>query len=162
LPDPPDGNTTPVFTINGFQPTGTATSSVSRSKTLQLLDNLSWTRGPHTLKFGGDIRPLSAYFSNVFASDRSGKYPFNGSGTHSLDVMPFATFFVGIPQQDGYGPGHFGGLERSFCPLRGVCARRVEAIPAADDQLWNGVGISPAVSRRFEQHRSLNARYVFG
>jgi hypothetical protein len=103
LPDPPDGNTTPVFTINGFQPTGTATSSVSRSKTLQLLDNLSWTSGPHTLKFGGDIRALSAYFSNVFASDRSGKYTFNGSVTNSLIGNPYAAFLLGIPDTTGIG-----------------------------------------------------------
>src|SRR6266850_5581589 len=77
LPDPPDGSATPTVTINGFQPTGTATTSVSRSRILQLLDNLSWNRGSHTLKFGGDIRPMTAYFSNVFSSDRAGKYTFN-------------------------------------------------------------------------------------
>ena len=92
LPDPPDGSATPTFTITGFQPTGTATTSVSRSKTLQLLDNVSWTRGPHTLKFGGDVRGLSAYYSNVFSSDRSGKYTFNGSVTNSLIGNPYARF----------------------------------------------------------------------
>src|SRR5207253_2716185 len=54
LPDPPPGNATPTFTINGFQATGSTASSVSRSHTLQLLDNLTWTSGSHTLKFGGD------------------------------------------------------------------------------------------------------------
>jgi len=103
LPDPPDGSTTPVFTINGFQPTGTASSSVSRSKTLQLLDNVSWTSGPHTLKFGGDVRGLSAYFSNVFSSDRSGKYTFNGSVTNSLIGNPYAAFLLGIPDTTGIG-----------------------------------------------------------
>ena len=103
LPDPPDGNATPTFTINGFQPTGTATSSVSRSKTLQLLDNVSWTSGPHTLKFGGDVRELSAYFSNVFCLDRSGKYTFNGSVTNSLIGNPYAAFLLGIPDTTGIG-----------------------------------------------------------
>src|SRR5205085_10477961 len=103
LPDPPDGNATPTFTINGFQPTGTATSSVSRSKTLQLLNNVSWTRGSHTLKFGGDVRGLSAYFSNVFSSDRSGKYTFNGSVTNSLIGNPYAAFLLGIPDTTGIG-----------------------------------------------------------
>jgi hypothetical protein len=103
LPDPPDGSATPTFTINGFQPTATATTSVSRSKTLQLLDNLSWSRGAHTLKFGGDVRPLTAYFSNVFSSDRAGRYTFNGSVTNSIVGNPFAAFLLGIPDTTGIG-----------------------------------------------------------
>ena len=103
LPDPPDGSATPTVTINGFQPTGTATTSVSRSRTLQLLDNLSWSRGAHTLKFGGDIRPMTAYFSNVFSSDRAGKYTFNGSVTNSIIGNPYAAFLLGIPDTTGIG-----------------------------------------------------------
>jgi len=103
LPDPPDGSTSPTFTINGFQPTGTAGSSVSRSRTLQLLDNLSWTSGPHTLKFGGDVRGLSAYFSNVFSSNRAGRYTFNGSVTNSLIGNPYAAFLLGVPDTTGIG-----------------------------------------------------------
>src|SRR5262249_34868397 len=59
VPDPPLGSVTPTFTITGFQTTATASSSVSRSKTLQLLDNLTWTRGSHNVKFGGDVRKLN-------------------------------------------------------------------------------------------------------
>jgi hypothetical protein len=103
LPDPPDGSATPTVTINGFQPTGTATTSVSRSKTLQVLDNLSWTRGAHSFKFGGDIRPLTAYFSNVFSSDRAGRYTFNGSVTNSIVGNPYAAFLLGIPDTTGIG-----------------------------------------------------------
>ena len=103
LPDPPDGSATPTFTITGFQPTGTASTSVSRSRTLQLLDNLSWSKGTHTLKFGGDIRPLSAYFSNVFSTDRAGRYTFNGSVTNSIVGHPFAAFLLGIPDTTGIG-----------------------------------------------------------
>jgi outer membrane receptor protein involved in Fe transport len=103
LPDPPRGSATPTFSINGFQTTATATSSVSRSRTIQFLDNLTWSAGPHSLKFGGDIRPLSAYFSNVFASDRAGRYTFNGSITNSIVGNPFAAFLLGIPDTTGIG-----------------------------------------------------------
>jgi hypothetical protein len=103
VPDPPPGTGTPGFTINGFQPTSTQTNSVSRSKTLQILDNVSWTRNSHTFKFGGDIRILSAYFSNVFAGDRLGRYTFNGSVTNSIVGHPYAAFLLGIPDTVGIG-----------------------------------------------------------
>ena len=103
LPNPPAGNAAPTFSITGFQGTGATANSVSRSKTLQLLDNLSWTRGSHTIKFGGDIRQLSAYFSNVFASSREGSYTFNGSVTNSIVGNPYAAFLLGIPDKTGVG-----------------------------------------------------------
>jgi hypothetical protein len=103
LPDPPRGSATPTFSINGFQTTATATSSVQRSRTVQLLDNLSWSGGSHSLKFGGDVRGLSAYFSNVFAADRAGRYTFNGSVTNSIIGNPFAAFLLGVPDTTGIG-----------------------------------------------------------
>jgi hypothetical protein len=103
VPDPPDGAASPVFTITGFQSTNSTSSSVSRSKTLQILDNLTYTRGRHTLKAGGDIRRLSAYFSNVFSADRSGRYTFSGALTNSLIGNPFGAFLLGIPDTTGIG-----------------------------------------------------------
>ena len=103
VPDPPDGNASPTFTITGFQATGSTSSSVSRSRTLQLLDNLTWTKRSHTLKFGGDIRRLSAYFSNVFASNRVGTYTFNGTVTNSIVNNPYGAFLLGIPDRTGLG-----------------------------------------------------------
>src|SRR5262245_40844409 len=103
LPDPPNGSVTPTFSITGFQTTATAGSSVSRSRTVQLLDNLSWNAGRHSVKFGGDVRWLSAYFSNVFSSDRAGKYTFNGSVTNSIIGNPYAAFLLGIPDTTGIG-----------------------------------------------------------
>jgi hypothetical protein len=103
VPDPPSGNSSPTFSITGFTSTATSSSSVARSRTIQLLDNLSWSAGPHSLKFGGDIRGLSAYFSNVFASNRSGRYTFNGSVTNSIIGNPFAAFLLGVPDTTGLG-----------------------------------------------------------
>ncbi len=100
LPDPPPGNSTPTFNITGFQPTNSTNSSVSRSQTKQLIDNLTWTRGSHTYKVGGDARRLSAYFSNVFAGNRMGQYFFNGSVSK---LNPFQAFMLGIPDRTGVG-----------------------------------------------------------
>ena len=103
VPDPPNGNATPTFNINGFLTTASLGSSVSRSRTVQLLDNLSWTSGSHSVKFGGDIRGLSAYFSNVFSGNRAGRYTFNGSVTNSLIGNPYAAFLLGVPDITGIG-----------------------------------------------------------
>jgi Carboxypeptidase regulatory-like domain len=96
VPSPPGGDCAPSFTITGFQGTGVTCNQVSRSQTKQLLDNITWTRGSHTYKFGGDIRRLSAYFSNNSASGRMGVYSFNGSATR---LNPFDAFLLGVPDQ---------------------------------------------------------------
>jgi hypothetical protein len=100
LPDPPPGNSTPTFNITGFQATNSLNSSVSRSQTKQLIDNITWTKGSHTYKFGGDIRHLEAYFSNVFAGNRMGQYTFNGSVS---GMNPYEAFLLGIPDRTGVG-----------------------------------------------------------
>lgn len=99
LPNAPSGNITPTFTITGFQPTNSTASSVNRSRTIQLLDNITWSKKSHTVKFGGDVRKLSAYFSNVFAAGRAGQYTFNGSVSNSIVGNPYAAFLLGIPDR---------------------------------------------------------------
>ena len=146
LPDPPGGTCTPVFAITGFQGTGSTCNSASWTATKQLLDNLTWTRGSNTLKFGGDIRRLSAYFSNVFSSDREGEYTFNGSVT---GLNPYAGFLLGIPGQNHHWRSDDA---RHQCPRDPLChlrSGRLESYRASDDQLRNAMGISPAVYRRF-------------
>jgi len=71
-------------------------SSVSRGRTLQLLDNLTWTKGSHTLKTGVDVRRIFSYLSNGFGSTRNGVYTFNGSVTNSIIGNPYAAFLMGI------------------------------------------------------------------
>jgi hypothetical protein len=96
VPSPPGGDCAPGFSITGFQGTGVSCDQISRSQTKQLLDNLTWTRGSHTYKFGVDIRRVSAYFSNNSASGRMGVYTFNGSVS---GLRPFNAFLLGIPDQ---------------------------------------------------------------
>ena len=99
LPNPPSGSATPAFTITGFQPTSSTASSVNRSRTVQLLDNVTWSKKSHTVKFGGDVRKLSAYFSNVFSAGRAGQYTFNGSVSNAIVGNPYAAFLLGIPDR---------------------------------------------------------------
>lgn len=97
IPDPPPGSGGPTFNITGFQSASFGSSSISKGNTLQFIDNLSWIHGRHTLKFGGDYRYMTAYFSNVFAGSRAGSYSFNNSVTSSIIGNPFAAFLLGVP-----------------------------------------------------------------
>ena len=97
---PPAGNAVPNFRISGFQSTGGSASSISQTSTYQVLDNLTWTKGKHTLKVGGDYRYLKALYTNVFASQRLGSYAFNNSVTKSLIGNAFGAFLLGIPDSD--------------------------------------------------------------
>lgn len=56
----PDEQGFPVIAISGYMGMGDdqAASNLDNSRTYQVVDNLSWIRGSHSLKFGGDIRKL--------------------------------------------------------------------------------------------------------
>jgi hypothetical protein len=103
----PQGNAVPDFEISGFQGTGGSNSSstAGANRTIQLLDNVSWTKSNHTLKFGGDYRRMSGLQTNVYAGLRLGVYNFNGSvtgnpigdSTNPYIGNDFAAFLLGIP-----------------------------------------------------------------
>jgi hypothetical protein len=102
LPGPiPTGNAVPNFKITGLQSTGGQASSNTNNGTKQLLDTLTWSKGPHTLKFGVDYRYLTGLYTNVFATSRLGSYSFNGSVLDSIlgnsAATPYASFLLGYP-----------------------------------------------------------------
>ncbi len=78
----------------GFMITGGGNPSVQHSNIVQLLDNLTWNKGRHTFKFGGDVRRMTDHDDNVFGNYQPGQYYFNG-GTTGLD--PFTGFLQGFP-----------------------------------------------------------------
>ena len=94
---PPAGNAVPNFKISGFQSTGGGASSISTTSTYQVLDNLTYTKDKHTLKFGGDYRYLKALYTNVFASQRLGSYTFNNSVTKASIGNAYLAFLLGTP-----------------------------------------------------------------
>ena len=103
----PKGNAVPDFEIAGFQGTGgnSSSSNSAANRTIQVIDNVSWTKGGHTVKFGGDYRRMTGLYTNVYAALRLGVYNFNGSVTgipQGNSANPyigneFAAFLLGIP-----------------------------------------------------------------
>lgn len=88
----------PNFAITGFTATGGTGASKTSSRTIQILDDLIWTKQKHTIKAGIDYRYMNAFAGNVFGSTRLGKYNFNGSSAVGKQVgVPFAEFLLGVP-----------------------------------------------------------------
>ncbi len=98
LPSIPNGAASTNFAVTGFSGVSGGSTARSRSKTAQLLDNLSYTVGRHTFKFGGDIRWQSGLYTNVFSGGRMSSYTFNNSSVTSTTIgNPFASFLLGVP-----------------------------------------------------------------
>jgi hypothetical protein len=90
----------PTFNFSagtGFTPIGRDKTGVTQSKTTQFTDNLSWTRGKHTLKTGLDARRVKYFdlesFAPVFNSDDFGDFTFQGTFTGNA----FGDFLEGAP-----------------------------------------------------------------
>jgi len=95
-PDPPQVASIPDIGITGFLGTGASRGFTQLSRTLQFTDNLTWTKGRHTFKFGADFRKLD-FRDNVsfFSGDDLGEYRFNGSYSGNA----FADFLLGYPNR---------------------------------------------------------------
>ena len=102
-PFPPGG-----FPDFVFEPRGHIDSIVHTrpnpelSRNFQINENLTWTKGKHTLKFGFDLRKLhlvTAWYSGSSSADDYGDFFFNGQYTgQNGDIgSGFADFLLGVP-----------------------------------------------------------------
>jgi hypothetical protein len=88
----------PQVLINGFMATGGGNPTRQRSQIVQLLDNVTWTKGKHTFKFGGDFKRLTDHDDNVFGNYSSGWYVFDGSSQVGANIgEPYTAFLEGYP-----------------------------------------------------------------
>ena len=89
--------TGPQFAINGVTAWNPDTNSNNYQDnpqtTLQWIDNLSWTRGRHFMKFGFDV-VRDRFNGNNIASNVYGVYNFTGTYTG----IGYADFLLGVPQ----------------------------------------------------------------
>jgi hypothetical protein len=102
FPSIPSTADVPSISIEGFMGLYSPVNDTNpRQATTQFLDNLTLTKGKHTMKFGGDFRYLSSLFTDVFANYRLGAYQFNGVVTSGLlgggAATPVASFLLGYP-----------------------------------------------------------------
>ena len=93
-------NGLPSFNFSsGTSSIGFGKAGFTFSHTYQWTDNLTWTKGRHTLKFGGDIRRLRAQTSLGFTgSDNYGNFDFDGR----YSGADFSDFLLGLPYHSSY------------------------------------------------------------
>jgi len=116
----PDEQGFPLININGYMGMGDdqAASNLDNSRTYQVVDNVSWTRGSHALKFGGDVRRLldDATTNNwpfgqlFFTGDITGEggadymlgYPFRTLTPEGVPISKIRQWRYGIYVQDDW------------------------------------------------------------
>ncbi|HLM82983.1 MAG TPA: TonB-dependent receptor [Terriglobales bacterium] len=85
-----------IFQQSGVTSTANGRENEVFQRTLQFTDNLSWTRGRHTMKFGTDIRKYDFKNDVVFTgADSFGVFDFDGRYA-GIDI---ADFELGLPYQ---------------------------------------------------------------
>jgi hypothetical protein len=105
ISDHPNGDAFPSFNFSngtGFASLGRDKDGLFRSDNTQLTDNLTWTKGKHTLKFGADFRRV-LYAAPEFlplttlggggGSDDFGLFNFGGNFSGNA----FSDFLLGVP-----------------------------------------------------------------
>ena len=98
LKNHPEAGAFPGFNFSdgtGFTAVGQGKVGNTFSRTYQVTDNLSWNKGKHSMKFGGDLRFLQYQdVLNFGGSDDFGSFTFN-QGAFSGNA--FADFLLGLP-----------------------------------------------------------------
>jgi hypothetical protein len=115
----PAGSDVPYFAITGFQSTGPLRETSQSNNTTQVIDDLTWTKKNHELKFGADYRRARGNVTNVDAEYRMGQYNFTGAVTdldaagtnHAYIGNPYAAFLLGIPDETGLDSVSQGNLK---------------------------------------------------
>src|SRR5580698_10460683 len=92
------GSEAPQVLINGVMSTGAGNPGVQRGQIIQALDNVTWSHGMHTFKFGADFKRITDHDDNVFGNYRSGWYVFDGSSNLGEAIGdPYTSFLLGYP-----------------------------------------------------------------
>lgn len=78
--------------------------SINKANTYVYTDTLSWSKGHHEFRFGGDIRKLQAASPLGFnGADNYGTFQFNTTNSAGLFTgVDFADFLLGLPYQTFY------------------------------------------------------------
>lgn len=107
----PSISSMPQFTFGGAIPIAASTGrnqQYTAQNTYQLIDNLSWFRGRHTIKAGIDIRKLQVNNDNK---------PLNVRGSYSFDDrltgLAYANFLLGFPSSATRGIARPAAYPRS-------------------------------------------------
>jgi len=131
--------------------------STSQSRTIQIADNLTWSRGRHTMKYGFDVRRIRAVTPLGFiGGDNYGNFNFTGA----FSGNDFADFLLGLPESTAYAIVHLDndGRATHYAAFAQDSFRvnpkltleyglRYEYHPAYEDASGNVGNFDPSVAR---------------
>jgi hypothetical protein len=102
-PDAPGNLGLPQVSITGFATIGAPSNLPQgrRNNTYNIIDGLSWIRGSHTFKFGGDYKHFIYNYSDSALATARGSFSFNGLYTGNA----FADFLLGALRSTSVNPG---------------------------------------------------------
>jgi hypothetical protein len=166
----PTTNAFPTFNFSdgtGFTPIGRDKTGTTKSNTMEFNDNLSYTRGSHTIKAGANVRRVRYFDIETFQpSDDFGQFTFNQSvftgnafGDLLLGTPNTAFFAVSSPDVDGrtVQTGAFAQDEwqvnRRLTVNYGL---RWELLPAFQEQLGDLANFDPASNAIVVPNKLLN------
>lgn len=85
----------PTMNITGYLPLQTQPGGVGQNDhNWGYADTMTWSRGKHVFKFGGEFKPQSRFIGNV-PEGSYGNFQFNGS----LSGYGYSDFLLGLPYQ---------------------------------------------------------------
>jgi trimeric autotransporter adhesin len=156
----------PNLSFSDFASLSDTTPALNRSQTYTLSDNVIWTRGKHTFRWGGDYRRVQV---NIHSDGNPrGTFVFTGTNTAQVDggnaPIPgtgydFADFLLGLPQQTSeqfgqseYFRGNYWDLylqdewkmRPSFTINAGIRYEYVSPLVETDNRLVN-LALAPGV-----------------
>jgi Carboxypeptidase regulatory-like domain len=94
----------PSTSVTGYSTLGGATNLPSNrlDTTYQLIDNMTWIKGKHSIKFGGDWRKFMS--TNLQTSNGRGSLSFTGSAPGPTSGYPMADLLLGLPTTTSRNP----------------------------------------------------------
>ncbi len=92
---PADVRNIPSVSITGFSGIFQVAKEFPAENTFQVIDQMTWIRGRHTIKGGGEFRPQQ---SNDYVFPMFGSYSFS----NRFSGHPYSDFLLGLPQSTSY------------------------------------------------------------
>jgi hypothetical protein len=92
----------PNTTITGYTTFGSGNSSYYRIPMWDWYDALSWTKGRHTVKFGGEILHLA--INNINLGNQAGTLAFTNTNQGPTTGNAVADLYMGLPATSGNTP----------------------------------------------------------
>lgn len=143
----------PNVVYNGFQPIGDTNNTWhQKENNYEVVDNLKWVRGRHTISVGTDIRRYMLSMAANFGS--TGQVNFNGGYTGTNPNQSNSNLYACTPTSSNLGPC-FDSTHQFFLGYAGSSI--------ADFLLGNPIGVSgpaPGGSDRFDV-RATNWNFFF-